>query len=276
MGEHMSVEDIKPQEGGQPEPEQKQEREFSAIEQKAMELGWRPKEEFSGDEEAFVDAKEFVNRQPLFDKITSQSKHIKRVEQTLEALKQHQDKITKSAYEKAMRDLKAQQERAVEDGDLTQYHALNEKQKEIEQEHQELQATLKTPVEPQVHPELQEWIARNSWFETQPHMRVFADQYSDQFAAKVRAGIMTSGEALKEIEKAVRNEFPNKFRNPNKDKPSSVEGSSGKASSKTESFELSDQERKIMNTLTAMKNKDGTPFMTKEKYISELKQAKGL
>lgn len=272
----MSVEDIKPQEGVQPEPEQKQEREFSAIEQKAMELGWRPKEEFSGDEEAFVDAKEFVNRQPLFDKITSQSKHIKRVEQTLEALKQHQDKITKSAYEKAMRDLKAQQERAVEDGDLTQYHALNEKQKEIEQEHQELQATLKTPVEPQVHPELQEWIARNSWFETQPHMRVFADQYSDQFAAKVRAGIMTSGEALKEIEKAVRNEFPNKFRNPNKDKPSSVEGSSGKASSKTESFELSDQERKIMNTLTAMKNKDGTPFMTKEKYISELKQAKGL
>ena len=43
--------------------------ELSPIEQKAIQMGWRPKEQFEGDEEEFIDAKEFVRRQPLFDRI---------------------------------------------------------------------------------------------------------------------------------------------------------------------------------------------------------------
>lgn len=264
-------EELKPEEGTTPEPEQKvEERQYSPIEQKAMELGWRPKEEFSGDEEAFIDAKEFVNRQPLFDKITSQSKHIKRVEATVAALQEHYNKVNETAYRNAMKDLKGQLERSIEEGDLQTYHALNEKKQEIEQEHRQLKQELTAPQEPQVHPELQEWIGRNNWFETQPHMRLYADQLSDQFAPKVRAGIMTSGEALKEIEKAVRNEFPTKFRNPNKDKPSAVEGSSSKRSTSKAEVELSDQERRIMNTLVQ------SGVITKEKYIADLQKVKGL
>lgn len=264
-------EELKPEGGNEPVESKQEERQYSAIEQKAMELGWRPKEEFDGDEEAFVDAKEFVQRQPLFDKITSQSKHIKRVEATVAALQEHYNKVNDAAYRAAMKDLKAELDRSIEEGDLQTYHALNEKKQDLEQEHRQLKQELHKPAEPQVHPELQEWIARNPWFETQPHMRVFADTYSDQFAAKVRAGLMTSAEALKEIEKAVRAEFPNKFRNPNKDKPSAVEGS-GKRSSggNTDSFELTDQERKIMNTLVQSK------VLTKEQYIADLRKAKGL
>ena len=49
----------------------------SDIEQRAMDLGWRPKEDFEGDEATFIDAAEFVRRQPLFDKIESMGRELK-------------------------------------------------------------------------------------------------------------------------------------------------------------------------------------------------------
>lgn len=249
---------------------------LSAIEQKALEMGWRPREEFDGDDEAFIDAKEFVNRAPLFEKISSQSKQIKRLEQAQQALQGHYNKVRETEYKAALRALKAELEVAVEEGDLTKYHALNEKREEIEQDHQTLKQELSgAPAEPEVPAELEQWIARNPWFKTQEHMRVFADRASDQFAAKVRAGLMTTGEALREVEKLVREEFPGKFRNPNKDKPSAVEGGSKAGASRGGDIELTADEKRIMNAVLSTKDKDGKPFITREKYIADLKKMRG-
>jgi hypothetical protein len=250
---------------------------LSAIEQKALEMGWRPREEFDGDDETFIDAKEFVNRAPLFEKISSQSKQIKRLEQAQHALQGHYNKVRQTEYNAALRALKAELEVAVEEGDLTKYHALNEKREEIEQDHQTLKQELAgAQVEPEVPAELEQWIERNSWFKTQPHMRVFADNASDRFAAKVRAGLMTTGEALREVEKLVREEFPGKFRNPNKDKPSAVEGGAGKGGGRASGeIELSADEKRIMNTVLNTKDRDGKPFITREKYLADLKKMRG-
>ncbi len=249
---------------------------LSAIEQKALEMGWRPREEFDGDDEAFIDAKEFVNRAPLFEKISSQSKQLKRLEQALSGLQTHYTKVQETEYKRALKDLKAQQERAVEEGDLPTYHALNERREAIEEEHHALKQELVVPNEPQVPQELQQWIQRNPWFNTQEHMRVFADKASDQFAPKVRAGLMTTAEALREVEKLVRAEFPTKFRNPNKDKPSAVEGGAVKGGSRTSGdIELTADEKRIMNAVLSTKDKDGKPFITREKYIADLKKMRG-
>jgi cytochrome c556 len=61
----------------------------SDIETRALEMGWRPKEEFEGSEDDFIDAKEFVRRKPLFEKIEHQSKELKQIKQALEACKGH-------------------------------------------------------------------------------------------------------------------------------------------------------------------------------------------
>mgnify|MGYP000971805459 FL=1 len=37
---------------------------YTDLEVKAMNMGWRPMEEFDGPEEEFIDAKEFVRRAP--------------------------------------------------------------------------------------------------------------------------------------------------------------------------------------------------------------------
>jgi hypothetical protein len=250
---------------------------LSAIEQKALEMGWRPREEFDGDDETFIDAKEFVNRAPLFEKISSQSKQIKRLEQAQHALQGHYNKVRETEYKAALRALKAELEVAVEEGDLTKYHALNEKREEIEQDHHTLKQELAgAPAEPEVPAELEQWIERNPWFKTQEHMRVFADRASDRFAPKVRAGLMTTAEALREVEKLVREEFPSKFRNPNKDKPSAVEGGAGKGGGRASGeIELTADEKRIMNTVLSTKDRDGKPFITREKYLADLKKMRG-
>ena len=51
--------------------------ELSPIEQKALEMGWRPKEEFEGEEADFIDATEFVRRKPLFEKIDTVGKELR-------------------------------------------------------------------------------------------------------------------------------------------------------------------------------------------------------
>jgi len=52
---------------------------------KARASGWRPKEEFEGDPDEWVDAGEFVRRKPLFDQIHNLKKQAKEAEIRREA-----------------------------------------------------------------------------------------------------------------------------------------------------------------------------------------------
>src|SRR3990172_4739307 len=60
-----------------------------SAEASARAQGWKPKEEFTGDPALWVDAKEFVGRAPLFDKIKTQSKDLKEIRKTVDAMAKH-------------------------------------------------------------------------------------------------------------------------------------------------------------------------------------------
>jgi hypothetical protein len=244
--------------------------EYSAVEVQAMELGWRPREEFQGDESLFIDAKEFVGRKSLYDKIETLKNENKTTKQAIEALKQHYSHVEQNAFNKAMKELKAEQNRAIADGDVEKYTQLEAEKEELESEKQAfIEATEKINTEaPQIHPELQSWINRNPWYNNQPHMKVFADQLGNRLAADVRAGSLTQKEALVKIEAAVKEEFPNKFRNPNKDRPSAVEATGKQTTPKSGGsvFKMSPEQEKVWKTLERSK------VMTKEQYIADLKK----
>lgn len=256
-----------PQEGT---PETTEERTYTAIETQAMELGWRPKEEFHGDESLFIDAKEFVGRKSLYDKIEAQKNELKTVKQGIDALKEHYAHVETRAFEKALKELEKQQKQAVRDGDADSFEHIESEKKALEAERQEfIEATERIKTEaPQVHPELASWVNRNPWYNSQPHMKVFADQLGNRLAADVRAGALTQKEALAKIEAAVKEEFPNKFRNPNRDKPSAVEATSKHTSAKatTGSFKMSAEQEKVWKSFERSK------IMTKDEYIASLKK----
>lgn len=243
--------------------------ELTPIEQKAMEMGWRPKEEFDGDDEDFIDAKEFVRRKPLFDKIDTSTRQVKQLTKALDAFKEHYSRVNEAAYERALKALKAERQTAVTNGDGERFEALDEQIKEVEEQAEQIrQVAQPTPVEQSEHPEFSSWKARNSWYEKTGYMRAYADQLGKQLHSQ---GLQPQ-EVLREVEKAVRKEFPQKFTNPNKASAPSVEtsGGSAKRGGGGDGFELSDQERKVMNDLVRSKQ------MTKEEYIASLKLVKGI
>jgi DNA repair exonuclease SbcCD ATPase subunit len=269
------VEDLKNQlqEDIQEEQVQEDTPTYTEIEQKAMSMGWRPKTEFDGNEDEFVDAKEFVGRASLYEKIDAQGRQLKTTIRALNELKEHYTKVREAEFQRALKQLKSERKEALSAGDGDRFEALDDQIKEVEQEAEELkQVNQQVHQEAQMHPEVASWISRNPWYNQQVHMRTYADAVAQELHARGVAG----KELLEGIEKAVKKEFPNKFVNPNKANAPAVENSNGSSKkSAGDTFEMTPQEKKIMNDFLRMKNPDGTPFMTREQYIKDLKATRG-
>lgn len=242
------------------------------VEQEARSSGWVPKEEFHGDENKWVDAGEFVRRAPLFQKLDLQNRELKELRKGLDALKAHHSQVRETEYKRAIADLKQQKKDALIDGQVDdivdiddKIDAVKEAQARFKQE-QAVEAAKGS--DPEVlHPEFAAWTKRNTWYTDSKPMRAFADA----LGVELRAGGMAPSEVLRQVENKIKEEFPNKFRNPNRDKPGAVEagGKGGPAKGKSGEASLSDDERRIMNSIVR------TGAMTKEQYIAELNKVKG-
>lgn len=257
-------------------PEQSQEQqapEYTKIELQAMEMGWRPMSEFNGDEDDFIDAKEFVRRKPLFDKIERTGSELKQVKRALDALKTHYTTVHETAYKEALANLKQARKQAITDSDGERFDQIDQQIKEVEAAAEKVkQVAQDEPVqEAPVNPKFVEWANRNPWYTSVDYMRAYADKRG----VELHQQGLTPLEVLKKVEEDVRKEFPHKFRNSNKDDAPMIENSNARGTSgsnKKDSFQLSPAEERIMNTLI----KSDPKTFTKEKYIAELKVAKGI
>lgn len=126
------------------------------YETKARENGWKPKELFEGDIEAFVDAEEFVKRAPLIKKMSNQRKKIKELETTVAGMAKHYHGNIEAAKRKVIADLTADRTQAIEIGDVNKVN-------EIEQEIHNI-TQVQAPVIPQdtLPVEIEDFLADNS------------------------------------------------------------------------------------------------------------------
>lgn len=245
-------------------PEQK----ADPFETKAVEMGWRPKEEWDGPEEDFIDAKEFVRRQPLFEKIETQSKAIKQLNSAFEALKTHHTKVKETEYQRALESLKQAKRQALQDGETDRALAYDEKIEEVQQQKAEFDveaAKVQVPQEPQAHPEFVAWKQRNGWYSKDEELREFADSYGITLAKKGNS----PAQVLEAVAKQVRKAFPEKFTNPNRERAGSVEAPSRNGPSQS-GFSMSEEERTIMKKIVRAGG------ITEADYVKELKRVKGL
>lgn len=101
------------------------------YEAEARQHGWTPKEEFKGDPTRWADAETFVKRadevMPLLKKKTeAQDRRIKELERTIKEATAHFSKAEERSYARALADLKAKQEAAVEVGDVAAHRAIGD------------------------------------------------------------------------------------------------------------------------------------------------------
>jgi len=109
----MAEEIIVAPEGNAPAPENNTPT-LTAAEEKAMEQGWVPQDQWEGDPEQWRPAKEFLDRGELFKKIEDQNRTIKEFKRALDDLKGHHSKTREVEYARALEALKMQKQSAIE------------------------------------------------------------------------------------------------------------------------------------------------------------------
>lgn len=244
------------------------EAQYTEVEQRALEMGWRPKTDFEGDESDFIDAKEFVQRKPLYDKISHQSKQLKNLTSAIEALKVHNGKVQEAAYQKAIKDIREQRSLALRDGEFEKFEQLDDELRSAEKQVEIIREEFSKPIvkeEQEIHPTFSSWLNQNPWYQSTKYMRDFADDVGKELAA---AG-MSPEKVLEEVAKRTRKEFPHKFSNPNKQSAPDVGASKGPSNSKSVELNMPEEDRKIMNTILRAGG------ITKEEYIKQYKLIQG-
>jgi hypothetical protein len=251
-----------------PEPTPTPKVEVSPVEQKAMDQGWVPQDQWTGDPEDWRPAKEFVDRGELFKKIEDVRRENKQLRQGQEELLKHHQRVRQVAYEQALADLKAQKKAALADGDVDAVVEIDEKIDETKQVHRQTQ-TQQVQQAADPDPMFNNWVQRNSWYNNDTAMKAVADAVAKEAFMR---GTTDKELILSKVDQEMKKAFPHKFENPRRASAPAVEGGGGKgpAKSRTDDGDMSDGERQIMNKILRV-----TPGYTKEQYLKEYKAIKG-
>lgn len=250
------------------EPQEPIEIEVDPVEQEARSQGWLPKEEYTGDPVKWVSAETFVARAPLFDKIDELSRKLKAVDQSNQALRDHYVKLKEVEYDRALSALRAEHRDRLEQGDLIGADEVKDKIQEVRDEQKESKRQTQVPQDPGPNPEFVAWVDKNKWYATDEELRDAADVYG----ARYHKQGLSPKEVLLKVSEQIRKTFPEKFRNPNKDTASAVEGKgSSQRSTKAPSIEdsMTSEEKRIMNRLV------NSGVMTKAEYLKEYEAIQG-
>lgn len=242
---------------------------YTPIEQEAMELGWLPKDKFieSGKpEDEWTSAREFKKHNELMQRIEAQGKELKATRSTLNSLKGHYEKVKETEFKRALDTLKEQKKAALDAGDSDGVIEADEKIAEVK-EIQKAQTQAQAEV-PAVNPVFNQWVQSNPWYTSDAEMQTFADSMGRSYAVS-NPGI-DPVEVLKYVSVKVKQAYPEKFKNVNRQTASPVEGVRGTTKKAADTFELTDDETRAMNKFVA------SGLMTKEKYIADLKKIKGV
>lgn len=238
------------------------------YEAQAREQGWKPQEEYEGEPGKWRDAKSFVERGELFGKIDTMGRELKETRKALKMLQEHHTKVKETEYNRALVELKALQKRHLEEGNADEYLQTTELLTDLKAEQKARQVAAELAPQPQgPDPRFTAWVDRNKWYASDNEMRQFADSVGLGYS-KVNPGIDPE-EVLDYVATQVKLRYKDKFENPNRNKPSAVEGRSTPTGAKGESIQLSEDERKVMNTFVRQ------GIMTKEEYLAEVKKLRG-
>lgn len=200
------------------------------VEAKAREMGWRPKEEWEGDDSGWMEAPAFVERQ---EKLTDRAdvaaqNEIKRLKgelttlrseqaetkQTIEDFKGWQTKAEERIYKKALKDLQAQQRAAVESGDTDAFDSASKEIGELVEETRKPAETRQPPE----NPAFKDWKRDNTWYEKNYELTAFAEQIGPIIARSERFNPEDPA-FYERITEEVRKKYPRRSRTPTGNAP---------------------------------------------------------
>lgn len=243
------------------------------VEAKAREMGWKPKDEWEGDDSNWMDADKFVERNERIKEradgiakaeISRLQREVKELSDTIVEFRDYYSKVEQKAQERALAELKRKQREAVETGDTAAFDAVD---REIEGMAKDVASPeKKAPDSPDDAPAFREFVSRNDWYNDDIRMTAAANRYGPELVRT--KGYGPNDPALyEEVERLVREEFPDKFGNPARKRAAAVEsgntGPGNKRGGKKGYADLPPEAKASCDKFVKQK------LLTKEQYIKD-------
>ena len=257
--------------------EQKKEEapQMTASEEKARASGWVPENEWKGDADQWVDAKEYNFRGELMDRISEQSSILNNLkgqiderDKTIKDMVSMQSKIADREYKRALNDLKKAKAIAIEEGEGEKVVEIDEEIDALEEKRAEIEQPAEAPVAPNTPPEVVSWLQdpKNQWYNRDPFLKSVADAYAANILREHPN--LTPTDVLSRMESAIKKELPHKF---NGGAAPSVDDGGGDATNRTRSNQRTPRFADLDEEQQAVaKRFEKLGVMTKQEYIDEL------
>jgi len=268
LAESASLGDETPVEENQPaieeEQEQEQELDLSPIEQEAFDQGWRPKEEFNGQEDHWKTAKEYVNDGKWLAKLKESNQRIDQIETQFNERLENANKLAEAKRVQDIADLKKQQHKAAfEEGDEDAYNSAQKKIDELEQDapkHQDQPKVEKAQ-------SIVDWEDNNAWINDANDERSgIAISLYDSFARNNPNG--TIEQALAHVDSKIGVLYPTK--NPRREQPNTTESPKRQAGRKGRELSMKD----LTSEEQSNWNSFGRDMFTEKEYLKAVKDAR--
>lgn len=241
---------------------------------KASSMGWKPLEEYQGDPEDWVDAREYILREPLFKSNKKLRAELNQMRKTVEDMADHVKKAHTSAFKRLEKQYIEQREAAIKAGNPAEVRRFEEELKDVYQAHQEAEEKLTVAPAPNI--EFQEWAEENKWFdvEREPEMAGVADGlYRSYVARNPDADISTT---LKHVTKEVKKLYPDKFttnkatskevdEDEHEPAPRVAAGSRGTGGRRSTYKDMNSEQKKVCDRFVGM-----GVFKTRQEYVDQL------
>lgn len=271
----MSTQEVEIEETGEEAAEVGQEapKADPKLEARAKRMGWVPQEDYRGPKDNWRSAGEFIahgeaelpilkeRNRKLDDQVAKLEKKLGDLDGTIKEFAEHHSKVEQRAHARAVKELKTEQRKAVEEGDTATFDKLGQ---EIDDLSKEVQKPAEKKESPDDDPAFKGWTGDNSWYNDDIDLTVYADQAAPVIARKTG---LTGRPFYDAVTEAVKAKFPNNFTNTRREKPSAVEGAGDMAEPKKGG-------EKTFNDLppeakAACKRFVAQGLVTKEQYLND-------
>lgn len=206
----------------------------SEIEKRASRMGWRPKEEFRGDPNRWIDAEGFVDRTerelPIaLGTIKTLERRLADTEATIHQFAAYAKTTEERAYQRALKSLQKEQRDAVAVGDTDKFDAAQKEIDEVIKQREQLASKTQAPAPTAQNRDFEAWTQRNPWYGSDPDMTRIADEVSRSVVAAFPELVGKRGiyDKYDEALKLRMGDKLNGANNPRRSDPPAVAGASG-------------------------------------------------
>jgi hypothetical protein len=231
------------------------------VETEALAMGWKPRSEFKGPDDKFVEAAEYVERgktiMPFLRKeLAGAYKKIEGLEKAVKTSIQHISKAEQRAYVKARADLDAELAHYAAAGDAANAKAVTDEIEALEKD-----VIAKAEPEADGNPDFDAWRSDNPWFGKDKALTAACGAIGQEVAEEGYTGKAQ----IKEVDRRIREAFPEKFAKPenaNRRLPGAVEaGGAPRARAGKSYSDLPPEARQMCDELVRDK------ILTREQYV---------